>query len=123
MEPLQLNEEERDILDALDRRHRSSRATMEDFYRHHMETLDEIRNDAYAAQSVFIEKYGLDPTLDYKIEKEKGIMTEYTPEQQEEDGVWEFNSKSNPLFEDDAELLKWGEINQFLRDNRGKKPN
>ena len=118
MRPLQLNEEEKGALDAMDDRHTAAKATMRDFFDEYIKIQEEIADEAHELQIGVIQKYGLDQELDYKVEKETGIMSEYTEEQQKEDGVWEMNRKSEMSTEEGT--LDWGEIDKFLKDDKGK---
>ena len=117
MRPLQLNEEEKGALDAMDDRHTAAKAAMRDFFDEYIKIQEEIADEAHELQIGVIQKYGLDPELDYKVEKETGIMSEYTEEQQKEDGVWEMNRKSEMSTEEGT--LDWGEIDKFLKDDKG----
>jgi len=117
MRPLQLNEEEKGALDAVDDRHNSAKQAMRDFFDAYIKIQEEIEDESHEIQAGVIQKYGLDPELDYKVEKETGIMSEYTEEQQKEDGVWEMNRKSEMSTEEG--MLDWGEIDKFLKDDKG----
>ena len=117
MNPVQLNKAERGVLDALDDRRISSKQAMRDFFETYIKIQEEIEDEAHEIQAGVIQKYGLDPALDYKVEKETGIMSEYTEEQQKEDGVWEMNRKSEMSTEEG--MLDWGEIDKFLKDDKG----
>ena len=118
MRPLQLNEEEKGALDAMDDRHTAAKAAMRDFFDEYIKIQEDIADEAHEIQADVIQRYGLDPTLDYKVEKETGVMSEYTEEQQKEDGVWEMNVRSEMSTKEEA--LNWGEINNFLKDNKRK---
>ena len=114
MDEIQISDADKDRLDELDARHEAAKQTMEDFYEHHMEVMQEIQDEANSIQLAAIESNGLDTKLDYKIDRDTGIMSVYTLEEQQEDGVRGYN-RTPP------ESLDWDEINKYIKN--GSKDN
>jgi len=108
MDEIQISDADKDRLDELDARHEAAKQTMEDFYEHHMDVMQEIQDEANSIQLAAIKENGLDTTVDYKIDRDTGIMSVYTLEEQQEDGVRGYN-RTPP------ESLDWDEINKYIK--------
>lgn len=114
MKPIELTNAERQYFTELETKTRNARRALNDVFDMYVETVEEVEKKAYDKQIEIIEKYKLNKNIDYKVDKETGVMSEYTPAEQRRDGTWVKNPKPR------KNNLDFDEIQKFLRENRKK---
>tara|TARA_R110000787_G_scaffold39903_7_gene99630 strand:- start:875 stop:1237 length:363 start_codon:yes stop_codon:yes gene_type:complete len=112
MEPIQLTNSERQFFGELDMKQKYAKRAMMDVFDMYMDTMSEVEVKATQKQLAIAKKYNLDKDMEYKIDKDSGLMSEYTLSEQEADG-----------YEQDTEKPKTGtldiaEVEEFLRNSK-----
>lgn len=112
MEPIQLTNSERQFFGELDMKHKYAKTAMMDVFNMYMDTMSEIELKASQKQLAIVKKYKLDSNIEYKIDKDSGLMSEYTDAEQQADG---YEHTHEP---EQGTLLDISEVEEFLRNSK-----
>jgi len=113
MEPIQLTNSERQFFGELDMKHKYAKTAMMDVFSMYMDTMSEIEVKATQKQLAIVKKYNLDRDIEYKIDKDSGLMSEYTNAEQQADGY-----EPGPEHPKPGTLLDIAEVEEFLRNSK-----
>jgi len=113
MEPIQLTNSERQFFGELDMKHKYAKTAMMDVFSMYMDTMSEIEVKATQKQLAIVKKYNLDRDIEYKIDKDSGLMSEYTDAEQQADGY-----EPGPEHPKPGTLLDIAEVEEFLRNSK-----
>ena len=113
MEPIQLTNSEGQFFGELDMKHKYAKTAMMDVFSMYMDTMSEIEVKATQTQLAIVKKYNLDRDIEYKIDKDSGLMSEYTDAEQQADGY-----EPGPEHPKPGTLLDIAEVEEFLRNSK-----
>ena len=94
-------------------KHKYAKTAMMDVFSMYMDTMSEIEVKATQKQLAIVKKYNLDRDIEYKIDKDSGLMSEYTNAEQQADGY-----EPGPEHPKPGTLLDIAEVEEFLRNSK-----